>query len=340
MLFSVVLMGQLRVLQSPQTLEVRGGLSLRMTLESQDGSDLLRWVWMGKKAWGQPRYVHLPYVGLFCLCLALLGAVRLRRSPSLLAWGGLFLASWLLSCGFFLQVADRMVLVGGRPVPLPFLFLVRWMPGFAWLQFPHRLAPPALLAASVLASRGVEGMAGFLPARLRTCMAHVTAGVLLLDFLLLSPLPFPLLTTSTRVPVFYQQVGQDPTAFGVVDLPTDSVRGLHVAKRYLFQQTVHGKGIPYGIDATLSNPLSGAFDRIRSLRELVMLVRSPGASQRRVHGAEVVRQLREQGFRFVVLHTEHLDETALAELRWLLDPVTPSPRADGDLLIYSLEERP
>jgi len=334
------LLAQLWVLGDPRTLEARGAMPLKAVFQSQNGSDLARMVTAGEPSALMYRgYVHSTYLGLVALALALWGLARRWNEPAARAWAAMLAWFVVLAWGFFLEVDGRFLTLGGHLVPLPFLFLHRWLPGFAWLDFPHRFLLPGLLALACLAGWGLDDLR-----RLVRVPGPLLCGVFTLavfvESVMMSGLPYPLTTTPARVPAFYERVGATTGSYGIVDLPTAVNGPKPVSKAYFYYQAVHGKGIPYDISATVNARLPGTFGRSAALRRLAQLGTTPGFSRRGVNGEGIAREVRALGYRYIVLHLDVASDADVMALRWLLDPVLPSPLEEDGVLVYDLEGRP
>ncbi|NDD27713.1 MAG: hypothetical protein EB084_05535 [Proteobacteria bacterium] len=330
------LVAQLRVLGDFHTLEVRQAMPLEASLETQDGSDIARFVThAADSGWVKRGYVHAASLGWVALGLAAWGLMLSPTRAAARRWTGVAVVFLSLAAGFVLEINGWIMTIAGRLVPLPFLFLYRFLPGFSWLGFPHRFVVPALLALACMAAYGAAALQRDLR-RVDSALLGVSLSLtVFLELALLAPLVWPIATTRSVSNVFYARAGASTEHFGIIDLPTTSPQA-PVAKHFFYYQTLHGKGIPYGIDATIGRRFPGSFSRNPALGALPLFDIMPGFVLRRLDARAFVSGLHAIRYRYIVLHTSYMSDVHVADLRLFLEKVLPPPEKEGDLLIYTV----
>lgn len=336
------LYAQLYVLSHPDTIEIRTTRAFGEALDSQRGSDVERWLRPGKDPSLLVRgYYHQPYLGLLAVLLTLVALIKgWRRSFATRTTAVVLMAFAVLGMGYYLQVADHDVTVAGHLVPMPFLLMHRFVPGFSWLNFPHRFLVPALLALACLAARGMAEVQVHLPRPVALLVGVNVAAAVLGEYLLLSPLPYPLPSAEAADAPFYERVAAMPGRFGIIDLPTVSALDIGLSKRFVYLQTLHGKGVPYALDVCIRAPLSGAFGRQPTMTRLAAVTELPDYGFRSQSPRQAVDTLRALGYRYVVLHGECLVRESEWAIEDVLGAAVARPRREGSLIIYDLSRLP
>lgn len=248
---------------------------------------------------------RLLFPGLIVPALALLGGLarvrsvaeaevrRLRRVFGLVA-----LVAFILSLGPYLVVWG----VNTR-VPLPYLLLHHFVPGWSAMRVPARFAFLLLLAAVPLSALGVqvlvERAAAFRPGATWRRLAPPAVALALIALFLVElggkPPPLQAVPTGAGVPEVYRWLARERPG-PVVELPLDP---LGRDAEYLYLSTVHW--LP------LVNGRSGfgpsSHDEIKTV-----LAELPGP-----RGREYAAAL---GLRALVVHTDHLSRGE--RLRWTI----------------------
>lgn len=269
-------------------------------------------------------FVHSMYLGL----IACFFALRVVRSHK--GWALAGFISIICALGPYLYWGDGWVITGGARLRLPWFGLQQLASGLA-VTHPLRLGVPVLGIVGGLAAVGLT--TPYWLDRLKT------VGVLIaIDGLLISGAPFPMPTANASIPPVYELIEQDPRSVGVLDLPTDSGSTM-MASQYLYWQTFHGKGIPYGPDvrastaSLLNNP---AFRRLAALcnrrpnehRRLGLHNRSPGSSDPRTLGS--------LGYGWIVLH-KNIDPSVYQQLLEVLQADLGAGLTIEDATIWRLD---
>lgn len=256
--------------------------------------------------------IVVVYVG-WCVLLPALWAARDRRARPWLAGA---VVAGVLALGPFLYLGGSYwELPGLGRIPLPFLALFEATPLFSAISHAYRFAVPLQLCVVVAASVAA--------ARWRWA-GPTLAGLVLVEFLALSPAPFPVQTANAAVPAVYDALPQG----AVVDLPV-SLQVLD-RSRYDLYQTGHGRPIPYG----LNDPTPALLDSNRLTRAVIELERSSVDSVApELPTLDLVlgrRELARAGFGAIVVHHDAYPPAMRERVLELLTVVCgPGTQVDG-----------
>ena len=286
------------------------------------------------------RLTRVHYLGWVALVLAFLawrrrGSLAAGERDEIRDWAGAGLFFLVLSLGPVLHLSD----FSPAGVVSPFYLGMYWLfPMFHKVAIPFRFLVLALLALGVLASFGLRGLLEGLPGRVATGRAALVATAVVLEIVLVSPLPWPLPTSPARVPAFYDLVAAEPGAWSLIDYPPERPDSQLVPGEYFYYQTWHRRPIPYRTSGVLSpdvarNPL---LEEMKSAQSGV-----PASSGAAVRVREGAARLGGMGFRYLVLHEALLPGSSLKKLQGLLSPVLGEPARFGDgLVVYGLVPAP
>ncbi len=185
---------------------------------------------------------NMVYLGVVPLLLAIWG-VRKNRARSTV-WWILALGSAILSLGPVLKIGDRVVQVGGHPIPLPYA-LLQGIPFIGWSRTPARWNESTMFALAVLACYGVSSLttrfsnsmqatesaekevfssvpsvssAANRPGLRAGLMAGLTA-LILFEYAVIFPFPLG----GEYVSPFYRQIAADKRDFALLDMPLAGV---------------------------------------------------------------------------------------------------------------------
>lgn len=280
---------------------------------------------------GNHGIVHVNYVGWVVVALALWGAWKAPRVRLPL------LVTAVVALGPTLCVGQELVMVGRRPVPLPAALL--YFPGspFGMVHHPFRLVVLVSMFLGLAAAHAAVG---------RRWLAGGAVAAVLAETLFVSPAPFPIPTADATAPPIYAALRDDPTVDALWDFPPNH----HVAnRRYEGLQTVHGKKIPYGVNAFLPK----AFQANHFARAMMHCLKKPAVATIAREGGRPLEAwlqrpnlakidegraaLAKHGFDVVVLHTDQLSASEAACARKLLGDAPE--RAEGDVEVWRLPSK-
>ncbi|MCP4809415.1 MAG: hypothetical protein GY913_18550 [Proteobacteria bacterium] len=284
-------------------------------------TDLMSWLRPGDwyhpdtPAFGNPGILHVNYVGWVVLALTGVALFRRRGLAREFPGTGLFA---LFALGPALSWNRTPLHLGPIPLVLPFAVLY-WTP-LDFVHHPYRIAAFVMPLAAVFAAIGTVA--------LPKVLGVLAPGVLLAEFLLISPAPWPVATTA--VAVSPQVLALEPGA--ILDWPPDAT---DANRRYLLAQTAHQQPVPYGINTFLPA-------KVRAVpvvdEALATIDVTAAARNRDVPGfvvevdVEPSSSLAELGFSWLVLHPSEETGPAEAVFRRRLGP----PQVDEDVIIWRL----
>ncbi len=290
-------------------------------------TDLLSWIRPGDwvhpdtPRMGNPGILHVNYLGWAALIAALWAYVR---DPRLASWRRPALFFGLFALGPSLSINRRVLSIGAVAsiLPMAALYLLPFSPWRA-VHHPYRIAafivPLLAIGAACAASRLPRALGWALPA------------VILAESLLASAAPWPLL----RAPF-----GEDAALYAklpaeghVLDWPPDN----SVANRgYVLNQLIHRRGIAYGVNEFLPDPMRRdplVGQLLRALRQVDRRARDrdvpfPGLILPPVDSGET--RLGEWGFGAVVVHPQRLSPPERSQTKRLLREALGPPIVEND----------
>ena len=267
---------------------------------------------------GPEQLYYASYIGVLVLGLAVVG---LRRGGRQERWLGLaVIIMILLATGPRIYI-DHARTVPGVPNPL-YLLLHAIFPLFnATLHSVDRLSLGAQLPAAILAAKGLDAL---IEHRAKPHLLSLGALVLVCaEALVVSPAPWPLRMTSAVPHPASVALAELPGPGAVLDLPFVEMtpQGSRFAGDIFYQQTIHGRPIPFQLEGreegSLSPPVR-ANPFYRGMARVLLEGRSPPDS---CEGAKGLAQL---GFRAVIwrpeLATEAQAQVLQAHLARCLGP--------------------
>ena len=229
-------------------------------------------------SWHNERVVHVHYLGLCALGIALWGVVRRRHRATgfLILAGGCSLA---LSLGpVLIRDAEAVLLFGTLAVPLPF-WLLEDFPVFQSVSQPWQLALGPMITVALLAGVALDQ---------RGKRWALTALLFVwIDARVLSP--------AAEVPGSLDIQPEAPLV-GLSEAPAGAVINypLQRSRPYLFEQTIHGK------------PIAGTFNRVANPQAMRLWRRIHAESENSpdtFHRA-VSSTAKRLGIRYLVIHPD------------------------------------
>jgi len=239
------------------------------------------------------------------LALAVLAAVRGRGMPRfLLAATAVFL---LLAAGPYLMAGGEPVQIAGHTIPLPYRLLDLMVPstyGRA-LTFPLRILSMVMLGLALSVAYALAQQGASSTQRRRALAAAVFTLLYLGESAIRFPELFPIQTTPTEIPSFFEDLAQEPEGV-LLQLPPARVGERELTHRYCFLAAVADKRMVNAHEAT--PPVLSSFPGVDS---------SPAAQR------ELLATLASWDVRWLVLHQAALDGESTGrsaeDYRWLED---------------------
>ena len=268
--------------------------------------------------YGEP-FRHTGYLRWSVLLLA---AWTARRREARM-WVVLALLSLVLGLGPFLWWDGDWVRVGANVLSLPFGWLQRLLPDLA-VTHPLRLSIGAQAIACMLAGWALRD---------RPRWVVSVALLAVAETLFASAATWPVPASPVAVPALYAELAKEADPRAVLDLPAE-VGTTMASSRYFWFQTVHRHPVPWTPDARAGSSGDAETFRIfphpvgrpgeRTAFALPPLTPASLSHLREVYG-------------WIVVHSD-LERRigAAGAFRATLEPALGAPRAEGDLLLWTL----
>ena len=265
----------------------------------------------------------------------LLSAVALMKSKDRETkfWAVSALTFFILSLGPILHVNGIVTLhlgIRNLNIPLPY-FILQHIPLFSLARVPSRWVILLMLSLSILSGSGLKFIfeslktKSFCKIDSRTILTLVISIIILFEFL---AVPYPM--GSTKVPLFYQNIGKDPEDFALLEFPVIG------DAEPLYYQTNHGKKLVGGYVSRLSE------DDLKFIRLTPvisqLLNRSPESAYQNLteSGISVLNSYK---IRYIILHSDTLkpDEYSYynASLKRILQE-NPTMYRNDNLAVYRI----
>lgn len=210
-------------------------------------------------------------------------------------------SAFVLSLGPYLKIGDTPT-----SIPLPYLWLSRWVPGFSVLRNPSRFGFAVLFGVAVLAGLGLTNLSGLLARWRRFQQPGLSAALAAaLMFLMYwefnrTPVPiFPVMTPGNMASEYRWLARQAPGSV-TLELPTTAWQSpappeILREESYVYASTYHWQPI--------INGFSGHIPQV-SYQTSSQAAKFPAP--------EAVTALGKLGLRFVILHSDKLSPTEKA----------------------------
>ena len=293
-----------------------------------------------------PGEQHTVYLGLTVLVLAALATWALRGRATVIWWGvgAAFLA---LAFGRRFVFAD-----GERFVSLPLAWITALVPKLSAIIFAHRFIIVVFLALAMVVALGLDRVLDkvtqLVPrlggAWVRAGLVALIMGAVALEYLVISPAPFPMPVEEVKVPMVYRQMAQDRDLYGVMEYPCD-MQGVEkrphafqeamsqLTQRQVFYQVVHHKGISLVDKGNRTRPAyqTPVFEKLNSYL-------LNGETPRCTKEQETRNWFKSNGYRYVVYHEQQIPRKLRKTMRRCLKLSlgAPIPYAADGLLVYQV----
>ncbi|MFH1790405.1 MAG: hypothetical protein ABH885_00245 [Candidatus Omnitrophota bacterium] len=198
--------------------------------------------------------VYTIYIGYIALGFGVWGVISRKR--------GFLKFYWAICClFFFLLSVGNSVYWGSREIGVPFLRYI--LPYnilgmlFSFICFAiltHRFGAVMYLGLFILAGTGLRDLLNTIGLRQRSLYAVLFSLLAVTEYLLISPVPYPLDYADARVPDYVTKLGDVPGR-AVIEVPfRDVMKCMPVSG--LYYQIYHGKDVIYGVNSNNSMPAS------------------------------------------------------------------------------------
>lgn len=181
-----------------------------------------------------------PYCGYSVIFLSLLAFFSLKRK-FIYFWLTALILFVILSMGPYLAVSRSCFLE--NPVSPTYQLIFFFIPVFKAAFLSNRFVVLVMLCLSVLAAIGCKIIVDRLQRPYDYFFTAAVSGLILFEFLFISPIQFPIPETELKLPVFYQKLAKEEGRFGILELPF-FISGTNMFPRERFSyQIFHHKPI-------------------------------------------------------------------------------------------------
>ena len=300
--------------------------------ERSESADLVNFVLPGKlhrRGEAKATLVYpVTYIGWIAL---LLGGLAVRhRAKERRFWFVALALFFLLSLGPSLRVAGH-----GLRIPMLHALFDLCVPFYSKLELVYRFTILIMLALSVLGGYGLCTLMQRFGGRGKAITALLASSLVLAEFLIFSPAPFPLPLIPTTVPDYLHELAKEPDRFAVLDVPIVNLN--HIKERYIYFQTAHHKRIPYCIETLMSRTveMSPLVHHLRALSRDPLRDRQPADLEAGFQaGLSTLTQL---GYRYLLVHEDLMDEETGRDVHDFLEGLVGRPRRRvGEIVVYEL----
>ena len=316
----------------PGYISERSAATAPLYLDRTNSVALVEYLQMGKASavvsHVVDRLVRSAYVGVVVMLLAVYAGVIDTRARF---WGAGAALFGMLALGPTLLASHAAD--GVWPNPVYRVFYAAF-PGFTQIAIPFRCCVPLMLACAVLCACGLQSLQRRVRQGYRPLLGYGLALAVLVEYLALSPAPYPLPLAPVPQRPLYAQL-RASTLRGVLDLPADWITDEDklLPGAYFFAQTLHGKPIPSRVSGRMTFAVESNV-LVRSVRAytygLAMELELGSAAQ----------DLVAQGFDVVIYHRSYVAPAARAKVEAALRNALGAPRQhDDEIEVYFLEDR-
>lgn len=308
------------------------------------------------------KLTYVAYAGFTALLLALLALIARRRGA--FVFGGIAALFFLFTLGPLLYATHAQT----RPAPINPVYLAFYYvyPLFnATIHSVDRYAVVFQLALGVLAASGLTFLIEKLKPRWRSAVILLVCLLLMGEYLLLSPAPWPIPTSPAAPHPFSLELAAAPDRAAVLDFPPfhgetigqvqsdappplpppppdggpapeppaqpygQGKLGLFVGDIF-FQQTIHGQPIPYNLEGVCETMSANVL--YQHLQGLILDTVRPDTP-----ACSGVAQLKEMGFGYFILHPDRLAPEARNPVLDLVEQCFGAGRAVDNLVVYEIK---
>lgn len=299
-------------------------------------STLLDYFQTGKKnlhsVKNESNLLFSSYIGYTIFILSLLAILQRKKLIYFFLFISIFFI--VLSLGPYLQLSNNFSFL--TPINFIFIIMFKYFPYFSGLISISRFAAMAIISISILVSSGLSYLSTKLNIK-EKIICPIAVFLILTEFFILSPAPFPTNTTLLYIPQHVTDIAKESESFGVIDFPI-TVKGSSVFfKKVLFYQTIHGKPILHRIsmipDLLISNNfLSLIFSQEQSIFNPLLNYNSNITSD--------IKSLRKMNFKYIVLHRKYYNDIDYLNTKKILNYYLGSPLKtypNDEIEVYIIE---
>lgn len=278
--------------------------------------------------------VIIIYLGWIGIVLAGWGIWKERRKDDWRLWMWMAGIFFLFCLGPYLHVGGEYLLMNGKRIPLPFLVLYKAFPIFDRISHPFRFVVGVNLSIAIIASQGLRVLIRRRSTTMKLCVLAVMPVLIWSELQYLSPATLPVPHGESFISDAYQDMRTDPVEGAVLDLPL-SLPNLERAV-YVWNQSVHERSIPWGLNDPMPTPL-----RRNLLTQTLLKIEGSHAKTLPAilpYFDLVVssRVLARQGYRYIVVHEQFYPTYKLSQTTELLQALFGTPKEYDGVIVYTM----
>lgn len=289
----------------------------------------------GKKQISISRDVDLrcktTYIGWIALALAAFGLYKARKTS--LFWIILGVLALIVSSGPYLVYYGSNSCT--KPINIFYWIFYNLIPGFKMAVITDRFSVITQLSAAVLAALGLKYLFQRIPVK-KEFIALAAIFLINAEISLISPVPFPLPSSSAKQPQLSYYLQKLPEHKAVLQLPLTRADGELQPGEYYYWQTCHGK--PMAISLTTRWP---RYLMNNLLTNSLILCEDPyyGEIPDGQIFEEDVRKLKKDGFGWICVNEQMMrKETALKVNKILTDLLGKPQEFPNQSKIYTITD--
>lgn len=275
------------------------------------------------------------YLGWIGLLLAGVGIWNERRKEDWRLWAWFAVFFFLFCLGPYLHVGGEYWLWNGKRLPLPFLVLYKAFPIFDRISHPFRFVVGVNLAVAMLASQGMRILFRKRGQAIKIAVLGSLPVLIWTELSYFSPATLPIPHANAEISQAYYDMRTDPVEGAVLDLPL-SLPNLERAI-YVWNQSVHGRPTPWGLNDPMPKPLRQNILTQTLLRIEASHARTLPANLPQLDLVISSRVLARQGYRYIVVNGSFYPDYKLTQTHQLLRGLFGEGKEyDNQVVVYTL----
>lgn len=192
-------------------------------------------------------FLHVHYLGLLTVLLALLALVFFRRRDDdgeeqmlgprfFLLLGAIF---YVLALGYTLRISPSATRFFDYRIGMPLYWLYKICPGILVISLPYRAIIGVMLGLAMLSSFGMMELTRRTGAIIGAVVCLFAIGGLAADVTFLSPVPLPIPLRSVGIPQVYRDLAVVQDGGAVFDAPNDAHGLMESSNEYFLYYQIH-----------------------------------------------------------------------------------------------------
>jgi len=263
-------------------------------------------------------------------------------TPLLLAFCTLILKErraviWLIGAAVFIIFSmGSFMVIGDLTIPMPFFFL-QLLPLFSRLHMVYRFGLIVIFCIAIAAALCLTAITTRfnLQKKFQIVLLFCVCLATLFEYIILSPVPFPLPFADAYIPKPYKTLREADTGAALI-LPHYTT--VNINGRYLYYQTFHHKPLVNGA-VSIIIPGQKYFDFFNKHKLLQLLLKAQKENIETIPNRQFLEEsiqiLIAEGLRFYVVHNCLLSDERRLQLHHILSAAIGSPvAAEDNVVVY------